>query len=148
MTLTAVHAAASWLSYAAFLCAGCAGAGFLLQERQLKRKHHGAIMRSLPSLVMLERVTLGALTAGLVLLGAGIASGMAGTKGRFGEWWLGDPKEVLTIGVWVGYLMVVAGRVLVSMRGRRIAVWSVLGLGGVLVAALGAAWWASVHPYG
>lgn len=146
--MVVVHTLCSLSSYAAFLAAFISGILFLLQERQLKRKHMGWLFHRLPSLEALERINSAAIGLGFGLLTVGVACGFLGTQRVLGRWWMGDPKEYLTIVLWVSYLILWIVRLRATLRGRRVALLSILGFSLVLFTFVGAGWWLhSWHPY-
>jgi len=139
MTLAvAVHMTGALLSYAAFLVACVSGCLFLVQERQLKRKRMGLLFRRLPSLEVLDRVNFLAIGLGFGLLSVGTAFGLLGARLWLGRWWTGDPKECLTVLLWLSYLALWLLRLRATLRGHRVALWSVMGLGLVLFTFIGA----------
>lgn len=143
-----VHTVSSLLSYAAFLVAFIAGILFLVQERQLKRKTMGALFHRLPSLDVLDRVNFASLGIGLGLLTVGVVFGFLKVEAVFGRWWTGDPKEVLTVGLWAAYIGLWVTRSRATLRGRRVAVLSIVGFCLVLFTLLGAGYLVpSLHPY-
>ena len=142
------HIICSLLSYAAFLVAFVSGLLFLIQERQVKRKTMGLLFHHLPSLGALDRVNFTAISAGFVLLSLGLLFGLAGVRRLFGRWWIEDPKAYLTLFLWGSYLTLWLMRLRATLRGRRVALLSVLGFSLVLFTVLGAAYVApSLHPY-
>jgi ABC-type uncharacterized transport system permease subunit len=143
-----VHTLCSLLSYGAFLMAFIAGVLFLIQERQLKHKRMGWLFHRLPSLVVLDRVNFLAIGIGFGLLTAGLFCGIVGMRLLLGRWWVGDPKASLALLMWAAYCVLWLVRLRATLRGRRVALLSVLGFGLVLFTALGAGWWLhSWHPY-
>jgi len=132
------HTVCSLLSYAAFLTAFVAGVLFLVQERQLKRKTMGVLFRRLPSLQALDRANFLAIGVGFALLSLGTAFGFLGAGRLLGRWWTGDPKEYLTVAMWGSYLALWLVRLGATLRGRRVALLSILGFGLVLFTLLGA----------
>lgn len=143
-----LHMLCSLLSYGAFLVACIAAILFLLQERQLKRKRMGRLFRSLPALETLDRTNVFALSVGFALLSVGLLCGLAGTKAFLGRWWMNDAKEYLTVGLWAAYLALWCIRVRATLRGRRVAMLSVLGFGLVVLTFVGATYLLrSWHPY-
>jgi ABC-type transport system involved in cytochrome c biogenesis permease subunit len=142
------HVLCSLLSYVAFLVACVSGALFLIQERQLKRKTMGLLFHRLPSLERLDRINFLAIGIGFVLLSAGVASGFVGAETLLGRWWTGDVKERLTLILWLTYCLLWFVRLRATLRGRRVALWSVLGFSLVLFTFVGARWVVpSLHPY-
>lgn len=143
-----IHMACSLLSYAAFLVAFICGILFLVQERQLKRKHIGVLFHRLPSLMALDRANLIAIGVGFALLSAGLAFGLIGSKVLLGRWWISDPKTYMAALLWVAYLVLWVMRLRSTLRGRRVALLSVLGFSLVLFTLLQASYLLnSAHPY-
>lgn len=146
--MIALHLLCSWLSYAAFLIASVAGALFLAQERQLKQKRMGLLFHRLPSLETLDRLNFWAVGAGFTLLSCGLACGFWGSWILRGRWWSWDPKELLTVALWGVYLAVWMIRWRSTLRGRKVAVLSMLGFGVVLLAFLSVnRWLPTWHAY-
>ena len=144
-----LHVVCSLLSYAAFLVAFVSGALFLIQERQLKRKTIGVLFHQLPSLGLLDRINFTAIGIGFGLLSLGTLCGFWSAARLLGHWWTGDPKQSLTLLLWSAYLILWLVRVRSALRGRRVALLSMLGFSLVLFTCLGASWLAaSGHPYG
>lgn len=135
-----VHTICSLLSYGAFLIALVAAILFLVQERQLKRKWMGRLFHSLPPLNTLDRINFIAISAGFVLLTAGLLCGIWGAWSLRGRWWSGDPKEYLTGLLWLSYLVLWIVRVRATLRGRKVALLSILGFGLVIFTFVGAGW--------
>jgi ABC-type transport system involved in cytochrome c biogenesis permease subunit len=142
-----VHTICSLLSYVAFLLAFLSGMLFLIQERQLKRKTMGRLFHQLPSLELLDRVNFLTIGIGFGLLSIGAACGFLGAAVWLGRWWTGDPKEYLTVVLWLSYLALWLTRLRATLRGRRVALLSILGFSLVLLTLLGASWLVpSWHP--
>ena len=135
-----VHTVCSLLSYGAFLTACVSAFCFLIQERQIKRKQMGVLFHRLPSLERLDRMNFIAIGIGFVLLSIGVACGFVGAKTLLGHWWTGDPKEYLTVTLWGSYLALWLVRVRSTLRGRRVALLSILGFSLVLFTFLGVNW--------
>ena len=146
--MIAAHTLCTLLSYVAFLVAFIAGGLFLVQERQLKRKTLGVLFHRLPPLERLDRINFIAIAAGFVLLTLGLGFGFLGIHVWFGRWWIGDPKLTATVVLWICYLGLWALRVRATVRGHRVALWSMLGFTLVVFTGLAASWWlGSHHPY-
>ena len=143
-----VHMMCSLLSYAAFLVAFVSGVLFLIQERQLKRKRMGMLFHNLPSLDLLDRANFVSIGIGFALLSMGVACGLLSERILLGHWWSRDPKEYLTVFLWSSYLVLWLIRLRATLRGRRVALLSVLGFSLVLFTLLGASYvLSSTHPY-
>ena len=131
------HMICSLLSYVAFLAAFFSGVLFLIQEWQLKHKRMGLLFYRLPSLEQLDRVNFLSVGWGFALLTIGFMAGLMGEKRLLGRWWSGDPKEYLTLAVWCSYLALWLVRFRATLRGRRVALLSVLGFSLVLFTFVG-----------
>ena len=143
-----IHVFCSLLSYLAFLVAFAAGLLFLLQERQLKRKTMGMLFHRLPSLGALDRMNFVAIGTGFALLSIGLTCGVLGEKILLGHWWTGDPKEYLTLLLWLSYFVLWLVRLRATLRGRRMALLSILGFSLVLFTFVGMSRLIpSMHPY-
>ena len=141
------HMICSLLSYAAFLVAFVSGVLFLLQERQLKSKRMGVLFQQLPSLGALDRINFLAISVGFGLLSVGMALGFVGSRVLLGRWWAGGSKENLTLLLWGSYLVLWIVRLRSTLRGRRVALLSILGFTLVLFTFVGASWvMPSWHP--
>jgi len=146
--MVVVHTVCSLLSYAAFLVAFLSGALFLIQERQLKHKHMGALFHRLPALGTLDRINFAAIGAGFGLLSLGVLFGVLGSRRLLGSWWRWDPKELLTLLLWASYLVLWFVRLRATLRGRKIALLSILGFTLVLFTFLGVSRWLPTwHAY-
>jgi ABC-type transport system involved in cytochrome c biogenesis permease subunit len=147
-SLVIAHMACSLLSYAAFLIACVSGTLFLLQERQLKRKRMGLLFHRLPSLEALDRINFLSIGMGFGLLSVGALCGFVGAQRLLGRWWTGDPKAYATVILWAAYLVLWLVRLRSTLRGRRLALLSMLGFSLVVLAFVGVTWFLpSGHPY-
>ena len=135
MVLT--HSICSLLSYVAFLIAFVTGLVFLVQERQLKRKQMGMLFHRLPALWTLDRINFLSLGIGFGLLSVGVLCGIVGARLQLGQWWSWDPKEWLTGLLWTTYLVLWLLRLRATLRGRKVALLSMLGFGLALFTWLG-----------
>jgi len=143
-----VHLICSLLSYVAFLIAFLAGVLFLVQERQVKHKHMGWLFHRLPALGTLDRMNLLAVGAGFGLLSLGMTFGLWGSRTLLGSWWHWDSKVLLTLILWLAYLTLWMIRMRSTLRGRKIALLSILGFSLVLFTFLGVSRWLPTwHAY-
>src|SRR5262249_47778410 len=70
-----LHVALAMLPYACFTVAAGTAAAFLVEERQLKRKHLSRLLYQLPPLAVLEELAAGFAWSGSLSLGASLAVG-------------------------------------------------------------------------
>lgn len=142
-----IHLITSLSSYVAFLIAFIAGILFLIQEHQLKRKTMGFLFHRLPALETLDRINFLAIGIGFGLLSFGTLFGFIGAGKLWGSWWSGDPKEYSTLFLWGSYLVLWIMRLRSTLRGRRVALLSVLGFSLVLFTLIGTSRFeSSFHP--
>jgi ABC-type uncharacterized transport system permease subunit len=129
--LLVAHVAFVLVAFAGFTVAAGLAALELWQERQLKRHRAGILRLRLPSLVALDRLTVGTIAFSLVALTVGLVPGFA----RIPEHGL-DVLMVGTLGVWLLYASALYLRV---RDGRRAlaAYLALVGLALVIVLQLG-----------
>lgn len=131
--LFSVHAGLVLLAYAAFFTMFMAAVLYIVQEREIKGKHFGAVFHRLPSLDTCDSIGVRALWAGFVMLTAGIAIGMVWSWQRNGRVWLGEPIEVFAVCSWLVYFGLLHFRVTAGLRGRRAAIGAIVGFGLIVV---------------
>jgi len=122
-----IHAIISLFSYAFFLMAAVAGFMYLLQEREVKRKHLGKIFKRLPPLESLDRINELSLKYGFPLLTLGIITGALWAEKAWGSYWSWDPKETWSLILWFIYAALLHERLLIGWRGKRAAIMALLG---------------------
>ena len=99
---------------------------YLLQEREVKGKHFGALFSRLPSLDTLERLTQRLVRAGFLVFSVALVTGALVAKGVWKSAWEWDPQQVSSLVVWLLY----GGLVQLhhtGWRGRRYAWITVAG---------------------
>jgi cytochrome c-type biogenesis protein CcsB len=132
-----VHVVLLFLGDGAFALAAAAGVMYLLQEHQLKNKRLGALFHRLPNLDVLDELNYRCLTIGFPLLTVGIITGAIWAQQAWGTYWSWDPKETWSLINWLLYAALLHGRLTVGWRGRRAAVWAIIGFASVLFTFLG-----------
>ena len=133
-----IHTVCSLLSYGAFLVAFVSGALFLIQERQVKRKRMGVLFHRLPALQTLDWINVVSIGVGFALLSLGLVCGLVGSRELLGVWWRWDSKELLAFLLWSSYLALWLVRLRSTLRGRKVALLSILGFTFVLFTLFGA----------
>jgi cytochrome c-type biogenesis protein CcsB len=132
-----VHVVLLFLGDGVFALAAAAGVMYLIQERQLKNKKLGALFHRLPNIEVLDELNYRCLTIGFPLLTVGIITGAIWAQQAWGTYWSWDPKETWSLITWLLYAGLLHGRLTVGWRGRRAAVWAIIGFGSVLFTFLG-----------
>jgi cytochrome c-type biogenesis protein CcsB len=120
-----VHTTLAVLGDAAFAFACIVSIMYLIQERQLKAKHLGAIFHRLPSLDIMDSLAYKALTLGWPLFTLGMITGSIWANSAWGSYWSWDPKETWSLITWVLYLVLLHLRT-IGWRGRKMAVLSIV----------------------
>ena len=120
-----VHTGLALASYAAFLLACVSAVAYLLQERKLKAKDPRLVQQLAPSLEALDRLNYMAVVVGFVLFTAGAGLGLRLAIRTWDGLW--DVKLLSAGATWVLYAVLVWVRATSTLRGRRVALLSVLG---------------------
>jgi len=132
-----VHVTFAFLGNAVFAVAFVAGIMYLLQERMLKSKKFSGLYYRLPSLETLDSINYRCLTIGFPLMTLGIISGAVWAESAWGTYWSWDPKEAWALITWFLYAALLHGRLTVGWRGRRAAIFAIIGFACLLFTFLG-----------
>ncbi len=132
-----LHVSFAFLGYAAFALAFGAGVMYLLQDRMLKSKHFSGLYYRLPSLDTLDSINYRALSYGFPLMTLCIITGAAWAESVWGTYWSWDPKETWALMTWFVYAALLHGRLSIGWRGRRAAIFAIIGFGCLLFTFLG-----------
>ena len=137
-----VHVASLLFAYASFALAGVLGLVYVLQFKEIKKKHLGYFYTRLPSLQTLDVMNSRAVTIGWLLLTIGVTVGVIwATQARAAApndpnlqaMGLGDPKIFVAILTWGVYSFAMLARRTLGWTGRRAAWLSALGFAIVLL---------------
>jgi ABC-type uncharacterized transport system permease subunit len=123
----ALHVICAFVGLAGFTVAFAAGLMYLLQFRQLKGKHFGAIFRFFPPLETLDRLGRQGLLVGFPFLTLAVILGWAWTANFEGPADPGNPKLVWVILSWIVFLAALLARGGQGRKGERGALASVVG---------------------
>jgi len=141
-----LHIALIFAGYAALFFSFAASILYLAQERSLKAKHSAGIWARLPALETIDDIGYRSLLLGFPFMTAGLLAGSVLAGASFGAAYFRDPKVVLSVLMWLVYMVLLYTRWNAGWRGRRAAFLSTFAF----LAALGA--WAAnylsaVHHY-
>ena len=140
-----VHVSSLLFAYATFGLAGVLGLTYMLQFKEIKKKHLGYFYTRLPSLQILDRMNSRATTTGWAFLTLGLIVGVVWTmearrltpdNSNLQAMSLDDPKIFFAVVTWVVYSFAVAARKMMGWNGRRAAWLSTLGFVIVLLTFL------------
>lgn len=130
--LFATHVSFALVGYAAFAVAAGYAFLFLQLYRDLKAGRYSTFYGKLPPLEVLERMMLGALTAGFVSLTLAVGAGALYAERLATIGWFRDPKILFTLATWLLYAAALLLRRLRRWQGRQTAVASLAGLAAIL----------------
>lgn len=140
-TWLGVHIGLALLGDAAIAVAGVVSMVYLVQERRLKQKKPkskaGTGLHTLPALEVLDRVSVQLLKFGFPLMTLGLLSGALYGKQVWGYYWNWDPRNTVSLMVWVLYAVMLQARLVSGWRGRRAAILTVVGVIAILIAFVG-----------
>jgi ABC-type transport system involved in cytochrome c biogenesis permease subunit len=131
-----VHVSSLLFAYASFALAGVLGLTYMLQFKEIKKKHLGYLYTRLPSLQTLDVMNSRAMTVGWVFLTVGVAVGGLWTaqarlvvpeNPNVQAMALNDPKILLSLLTWVVYSFAMLARPTMGWTGRRAALLAALG---------------------
>ncbi|MBI5393769.1 MAG: cytochrome c biogenesis protein CcsA [Verrucomicrobia bacterium] len=139
-----LHAAIALLSYGALALAGVTGAMYLVQERQLKAHRMRGIFARLPAIEQLDRINYRLLVVGFAFLTVGIVFGfVVGAALMMKD----TPKTIWSLVVWALYGGLLAARMTNRLRGRKVALGSIVALAFVLATFWGVNMLSAQHRF-
>jgi ABC-type transport system involved in cytochrome c biogenesis permease subunit len=137
-----VHLSSLLFAYANFALACMLGLTYMLQFKEIKKKHLGHLYTRLPSLQILDAMNSRAVTVGWLFLTIGVVVGVVWTaqarslapeNTNLQMMSLQDPKIFFAVVTWAVYSFAVFARRTLGWTGRRAAWLSALGFAIVLL---------------
>ena len=137
-----VHVSSLLFAYASFALGAMLGLTYMLQFKEIKKKHLGYFYTRLPSLQILDAMNSRAVTIGWVFLTIGVAVGVywagqaraiAPENVNLQAMSLNDPKILIALLTWTVYSFAVFARRTMGWTGRRAAWLSALGFAIVML---------------
>ena len=137
-----IHIASSLFAYASFAVAGVLGLTYMLQFKEIKKKHLGYLYTRLPSLQILDSMNSRAVMVGWLFLTVGVVVGVIwATQARaiypddpnLRAMSLNDPKIFGAVLTWTVYSFAVFARQRLGWNGRRAAWLSAIGFALILL---------------
>ena len=137
-----VHVVSLLCAYASFALAGMLGLTYMLQFKEIKKKHLGYLYSRLPSLLTLDTMNSRAMTVGWVFLTIGVTVGVIWTaqsralapeNPNLRMMSLDDPKIFFAVLTWVVYSFALFARNRLGWTGRRAAWLSFVGFAIILL---------------
>jgi ABC-type uncharacterized transport system permease subunit len=115
------HIGFIFIGYAALFLSFGASILYLLQERNLKAKNGLGILTNLPSLGVIDELGYRSLLLGFPFMTLGLIAGSVVAQASVGPTYFKDSKVLLSVLMWVVYLVLVYTRWNAGWRGRRAA---------------------------
>jgi ABC-type transport system involved in cytochrome c biogenesis permease subunit len=137
-----VHIASLLFAYASFALAGVLGLTYMLQFKEIKKKHLGYLYTRLPNLQILDDMNSRAVMIGWLFLTIGVAVGyvwaaqarsLAPGDPNVNAMSITDPKVFGAVLTWAVYSFAVFARQKLGWNGRRAAWLSALGFAIILL---------------
>jgi ABC-type transport system involved in cytochrome c biogenesis permease subunit len=131
-----VHVSSLLFAYASFALAGVLGLTYVLQFKEIKKKHLGYFYTRLPSLQILDVMNSRAVAVGWIFLTVGVLVGVVWTSQarslapddpNLRAMGLADPKIFVAVLTWAVYSFAMLARRTMGWTGRRAAWLSALG---------------------
>jgi ABC-type uncharacterized transport system permease subunit len=113
------HVVLLLIAYAALFLSLIASVLYLIQERRLKRKIATPRRAFLPPLETIDQIALKSLLFGLPCMTAGLLIGSVVALETIGPSFFADPKVLLSLAMWVAYMLMIFIRRHSGLRGRR-----------------------------
>lgn len=122
-----IHVTLALMGNAFFAMAFLSGIMYLIQEHYLKTRKVRGLYFLLPSLEVLDEVGYRCLTYGFPLLTLGIITGAIWAEYAWGGYWSWEPRQTWSLITWFLYAALLHGRLTVGWRGRKAAIYSIIG---------------------
>ncbi len=118
-TWTVMHVTVVFLASASLIIATIFAVFYLIQQRQIKKRHVNLLFRRLPSLEVLDDLSSKAITFALPFMTMMIVTGVIRAIKKFPAWYL-DPIVILATITWTIYGSYLVLRYLSAWQGRRL----------------------------
>ena len=130
-----LHVSFALLAFGVLSIAAALAMLLAMQERALRHRQFGALLRALPPLTLTETLLFRLIGAGFVLLSLTLLSGILFVDDLFGQHLI--HKTVLSIAAWVVFGVLLFGRRQYGWRGRRAVNLTLAGMAFLLLAFFG-----------
>lgn len=128
------HILMIFAGYAALFLSFGASLLYLLQERALKSKTSAGMFKRLPALQVIDDIGYRSLMLGFPFMTLGLVLGSVVAESTYGRVDFLDPKILLSVLMWVVYLIMVYMRLSAGWRGRRAALLASIAFVAAIVA--------------
>jgi ABC-type transport system involved in cytochrome c biogenesis permease subunit len=125
----AVHVVLTILGYTGICISALYALLYILLNHNIKYHRLGIVYEKLPSLRLLEQMSIRSVQVGIISLGLGILLGHLHAGNVLGTHWPWDAKVIFSDGIWLGYFTGYIIAQLRRWRGRWMAYLSMVGFG-------------------
>ncbi len=132
--LLGLHVISALLGYAGITISAVYSILFTVQYKRIKLNQFGLIFNRLPSLEMLERLSVNSIFVGFALLTVAIVIGTVWLPQAFPDYSLLDPKLLMTGAVWLIYGSGIVVRFTSGLYGKKFMIFSVVGFVAAIIA--------------
>lgn len=140
-----IHVATAVISYGSFGVACGVSGMYLLREKFFKDEF---FVKHIPSLEKLDIISYRTISLGYLFLTIVMVTGAIWAERAWGRYWAWDPKETWSFITWVIYSIYLHARIVKGWKGRRAALFSVIGFICVLFTYIGVnTLLPSIHSY-
>lgn len=140
-----IHVATAVISYGSFGVACGVSGMYLLREKFSKDEF---FVKHIPSLEKLDIISYRTISLGYLFLTIVMVTGAIWAERAWGRYWAWDPKETWSFITWVIYSIYLHARIVKGWKGRRAALFSVIGFICVLFTYIGVnTLLPSIHSY-
>jgi len=140
------HIALIFTGYAALVLSFGASLLYLIQEHSLKSKKGGGLLSRLPALEVIDEIGFRSLLLGFPFMTLGLIAGTVVAQTTYGRVDLLDPKILLSILMWVVYLVMLYTSWTAGWRGRR-AAYLAAGAFVAAIVAWAANYFSTIHRF-
>ena len=144
--LVVAHIILIFTGYAALVLSFGASLLYLLQERRLKAKKANSLTDFLPALEVIDQISYRSLLLGFPFMTLGLVTGSVVAVATYGRMDFLDPKILLSVLMWIVYMIMVFTRWNSGWRGRRAAVLASFAFIAAL-AAWAANYFSTIHRF-
>ena len=141
-----VHVVTCFIGYAAFAIAF--GLAIMYLAKKDDQAPESTLLAKFPKQRLLDELTHQMVLFGFLFLTAGIISGAVWANSAWGRYWGWDPKETWSLITWFVYATLLHARLMRGWRGKRIAIFSMVGFAAVLFTYFGVNYLPGLHSYG
>ncbi|WKZ72920.1 MAG: cytochrome c biogenesis protein CcsA [Ignavibacteriaceae bacterium] len=132
--LLGLHVVSALLGYAGITISAVYSLLFTIQYKKIKLNQFGLIFNRLPSLEMMEKLSVNSIMVGFVLLTVAILIGTIWLPQAFPNYSMWDPKLVATAIVWIIYGVGITIRFTIGLYGKKFMFFSITGFVAAMLA--------------